>query len=179
MEDFKQNKRKSFGRGHGSGFGRRDRGRPNFPKKNWGESGNRDRGPATMHQTICNQCGKPCEVPFRPTHGKPVYCDICFRNKREAGNNRGGDRFPQKKFNNYKTHIKTDFGGNASKGGNDELKNQLVILNVKMDQLIRAVEAIVNIKPLVAGKKMKEAVKTAPTVKVKKLAKRISKKKKN
>lgn len=161
MRDFKQNKGKRFGGGHKGGFDRKDR------------------GPVTMHQAVCNQCGKPCEVPFRPTDGKPVYCNVCFRDKRETGNNRGSDRFPQKKFNSYKTPIKTDFGSNISKENNDELKKQLVILNVKMDQLIKAVEAITNTKPLVVEKKVKEVVKTLPIVKVKKLTKRVSKKKKN
>jgi len=177
MGDFKQGKGRRLDRGHGGGFGGRDGGRPNFPRKNWGGSGNRNRGPVTMHQAVCDQCGKPCEVPFRPTDGKPVYCNTCFRDKRETGNNREGGRFPQKKFNNYKTSIKTDFGSNISKGNNDELKKQLVILNVKMDQLIKAVGAITNTKPLVVEKKVKKVVKTVPIVKVKKLAKRVSKKK--
>jgi hypothetical protein len=38
------------------------------------------------------------------------------------------------------------------------LKKQLEILNVKMDQLIRAVEAITNIKPLVAEEKAKKVL---------------------
>jgi len=26
----------------------------------------------------CDKCGKQCQVPFRPTNGKPVYCRDCF-----------------------------------------------------------------------------------------------------
>ena len=37
-----------------------------------------DRGPVTMHSAICASCGKPCEVPFRPSGDKPVYCRDCF-----------------------------------------------------------------------------------------------------
>lgn len=40
------------------------------------------RGPVTMHQAICDNCGKNCEVPFRPTSGKPIFCSNCFENKR-------------------------------------------------------------------------------------------------
>lgn len=27
----------------------------------------------------CENCGKECEVPFKPTNGKPVYCRECFK----------------------------------------------------------------------------------------------------
>jgi CxxC-x17-CxxC domain-containing protein len=145
MGDFRKGGEKRFG-GYGGGFNRRDGGRGGF-------GGGRDRGPVTMHQAICDQCGKPCEVPFRPTSGKPVYCNACFGGKKEFGNNRGGDRFPQK---NYDSH-KPDFGSNISRGNNDEVKKQLEILNVKMDRLIKAVEALV------------------PTVKAKKSVKKVSK----
>ncbi len=41
--------------------------------------GNRDR---KMHKAICSECKKECEVPFKPTEGKPVFCNDCFSNKR-------------------------------------------------------------------------------------------------
>lgn len=138
MRNFRQ------GRGTGSnrgGFNRRDGGRPNFYRKSFSGSGSRDRGPVTMFQAVCDQCGKPCEVPFRPTSGKPVYCDVCFRDKKETKNNRGDDRFPQ---------------GNVSQGNNDELKKQLETLNIKMDQLIKTVENMTNAEPLAVGKKAKK-----------------------
>lgn len=179
MGDFKQYRGKRFGGGQGGGFGGRDGGRPNFPRKSWGGSGGRNHRPVTMHQAVCDQCGKPCEVPFRPTDGKLVYCNVCFGDRKKDGNNKGGDRFPQKKFNSYKAPIKTDLGSNISKGNNDGLKKQLEILNVKMDRFIKAVEAMKNTKPLAAEEKMKKVVKMVPVVKVKKLVKRISQKRKN
>ena len=36
-----------------------------------------------MHKTICAECRKECEVPFRPSGGRPVYCKECF-SKRKA-----------------------------------------------------------------------------------------------
>jgi CxxC-x17-CxxC domain-containing protein len=27
---------------------------------------------------ICAECGKPAQVPFTPTMGRPVYCSDCF-----------------------------------------------------------------------------------------------------
>lgn len=116
MRNFKQDRGKSFGNSRGGGFGRRDRGR--------------DHGPVTMHQAVCDQCGKSCEVPFRPTSGKPVYCNACFGGKREAGSYRGGDRFPQKSFDTYRAPVKTD----------DETKRQFEMLNVKLDRIIKSLE---------------------------------------
>lgn len=58
------------------------------PSSGWERRGFSDRGsrgPVEMHQAICDNCGKSCEVPFRPTSGKPIFCSNCF----EA--NRGSD----------------------------------------------------------------------------------------
>lgn len=35
-------------------------------------------GPREMHKTKCTDCGNECEVPFKPTEGKPVFCNECF-----------------------------------------------------------------------------------------------------
>lgn len=37
-----------------------------------------------LYQAICADCCKQCEVPFRPTPERPVYCKECFV-KRKAG----------------------------------------------------------------------------------------------
>lgn len=54
-------------RGIKMGFGERSGGfRRNF-------------GPREMHKAICSDCGNECEVPFKPTEGKPVYCRDCYQ----------------------------------------------------------------------------------------------------
>lgn len=42
----------------------------------------RDFGPREMHKTVCSECKKECEVPFKPTEGKPVYCKECYAKKK-------------------------------------------------------------------------------------------------
>ena len=76
---------KSSGRSEYSGpsrFGRRESSDDN------GESGRgfsrkapmRSSGKSfQMHRVTCDKCGQECEVPFRPTSGKPVFCSDCFR----------------------------------------------------------------------------------------------------
>lgn len=46
----------------------------------------------TMHKVVCSACGKDCEVPFKPTGDKPVYCNDCFRSKRNEEPRRSGGR---------------------------------------------------------------------------------------
>lgn len=41
--------------------------------------GYRDDKPKEYFKAICSDCGKECEVPFKPTQGRPVYCRDCFR----------------------------------------------------------------------------------------------------
>jgi CxxC-x17-CxxC domain-containing protein len=47
-----------------------------------GGSGNRERGPREMFEATCSECGNTAMVPFRPTSGKPVYCNDCFAKRR-------------------------------------------------------------------------------------------------
>ncbi|MFQ6020489.1 MAG: CxxC-x17-CxxC domain-containing protein [Candidatus Aenigmatarchaeota archaeon] len=42
----------------------------------------RNFGPRKMHKAVCSECGKECEVPFKPTEGKPVFCKECFAKRR-------------------------------------------------------------------------------------------------
>lgn len=38
----------------------------------------------TLYRAICAECKKECEVPFKPSGERPVYCKECF-SKRRAG----------------------------------------------------------------------------------------------
>ncbi len=43
----------------------------------------RNFGPREMHKATCADCGNECEVPFKPTEGKPVYCRECYAKHRK------------------------------------------------------------------------------------------------
>lgn len=73
-----------------------------------------------MHKATCDQCGNECEVPFRPTKGKPVYCSDCF-----------GDKDGKNK--NYKTQ----------RDSNKQLGAQFDILNAKLDKILNALASVV------------------------------------
>lgn len=136
----------NFERGgnRGGGFRGGDRGgRPDF-KRSFG--GDRDRGEVTMHKTTCSECGKSCEVPFRPTGEKPVYCNDCFSSKREGGDreerrprNDFTERSPRREFNNDRAP-RQEFARPQQSGGNDEMKKQLGEISIKLDRLVNAIE---------------------------------------
>ncbi|MEM2282900.1 MAG: CxxC-x17-CxxC domain-containing protein [Candidatus Hadarchaeales archaeon] len=35
-----------------------------------------------MFKATCADCGAECEVPFKPTPGRPVYCRSCWEKRR-------------------------------------------------------------------------------------------------
>lgn len=163
MSDFRQGGTNRFGGGHGGhggGFGGRG-GRSSFGGNKGGFLRGGDRGPVTMHKVVCDECKKPCEVPFLPTAGKPVYCNACFGGKREGGNN-------------YKTPPRIDFGNDVKKVSGEEIKKQIEVLNVKIDRLAGMIEKMNAVKTVVAEQTVREVT---PVVKVKKLVKKVSKKK--
>ena len=45
-----------------------------------------------MFQATCSECGNKCEVPFRPTSGKPVLCSTCFGQQKDKQQGRSGGR---------------------------------------------------------------------------------------
>jgi CxxC-x17-CxxC domain-containing protein len=42
-------------------------------------SGGYDRAPRQLFDITCASCGRPAQVPFQPSSGRPVYCADCFR----------------------------------------------------------------------------------------------------
>ena len=57
-------------------------------KFGFGGGGGSFGGPREMHKAVCSECGKECEVPFKPSTGpdgkpRPVYCRDCFQKHRK------------------------------------------------------------------------------------------------
>lgn len=44
-----------------------------------------NRGPKEMFKTKCSDCGKDCEVPFKPSQDRPVYCKDCYPKHKRQG----------------------------------------------------------------------------------------------
>ncbi len=46
-----------------------------FERKGFGER--------KMYKATCAECGKECEVPFKPSGDRPVYCRDCWAKRRK------------------------------------------------------------------------------------------------
>jgi CxxC-x17-CxxC domain-containing protein len=47
--------------------------------------GKYDNRPREMHKATCADCNKECEVPFKPSGDRPVYCKDCFSKRKDGG----------------------------------------------------------------------------------------------
>ena len=63
----------------GSDSRRNDRGGDRRDSRRGGRdsfrSNSRDR---EMHSAVCDECGDNCEIPFKPSTDKPIFCSNCF-----------------------------------------------------------------------------------------------------
>ncbi len=177
-------------------FNRRDSGKRQF--------GNRDRERPQMHEAICSDCGKRCEVPFKPTGDKPVYCSQCFSNRRgsQISNRpeRGGrerPRFQDKRMfdaicNKCGKRFKLSFrpigdkpvycnecfdkGGNSLNKNNDRAVNQhKEQFDMLNTKLDRIIKALIPVVPAKEGKKEIIAEKKEVVVGKKEKAKKSKK----
>ena len=47
-----------------------------------------------LYEAICADCSKVCEVPFKPSEARPVYCKECFAKRKSGGAPRKESPFP-------------------------------------------------------------------------------------
>ena len=85
------------------------------PRRNSNNFGNKNRRDLEMTKVICSSCGVECEVPFKPTSTKPVYCDACFARKGKASPSR--------------------FNKQDSNKVNDK---DIELINIKLDKIMKA-----------------------------------------
>ena len=128
-----------------------------------GDFRGRDSGRREMHRAICDECGESCEVPFRPSGDKPIYCSDCFERRNDGGSNRSDRRS----------------SGSSSYGRKDDsnrqLLDQLSSLNTKLDRILNVLESGGEKKEKVEIKKTekKEVKKEVKPKEVKKEIKKV------
>jgi len=166
MANFKRNDR-SNGRGNSGGFSGRDSARE-------------------MHKAVCSKCGKDCEVPFKPTGEKPVFCSDCFKSQRNEFSPKDSGRGDRKMYKAVcdkcgkacevpfkPTGDKPVYCDQCFKGGKDrgpsQTGSQFEIINAKLDEILKVLSPATPVK---ADKKEKAAKKVAvPKPKAKKISK--------
>ncbi len=95
----------------------------------------------TMFKAVCQDCGSSCEVPFKPTEGKSIFCSDCFRS--------GGEQ-----------------GGKSNKSAGDH-KDQFTSLHAKLDQIISLLKPATQAKIPVVVAEVKQDKKLAKIEEVK------------
>jgi CxxC-x17-CxxC domain-containing protein len=90
--------RPPFGRNtsRSSGFGPK----PGFGGKSRSFGSRPTRGNLELFDMKCDKCGRDCQVPFKPTGDRPVYCRDCFsknddRPQRKAPSNHSADELAE------------------------------------------------------------------------------------
>ncbi|MDD5032348.1 MAG: hypothetical protein PHR36_04920 [Patescibacteria group bacterium] len=125
--------------------------KPNRDNSGGGRERNRQRsgfGDKQRYEAVCAKCGKECEVPFRPTAGKPVYCEQCFKKEKH-----GGEKGP------------------------DQSKQQFEILNAKLDKILSVLNPNASPKPVKEVRAEKIKMPKKSQTKAKPVPKKIKKKK--
>jgi len=191
MKNFKdsgfRNGRKDFG------------GRPKFAgsQKNRDSDRNSRLGEKKeLFSATCSKCQKSCEVPFRPSTDKPVYCSACF-NKRDNETERHSNSDTRGETNHRQA--RTDFTkpqqqpeSSAQNRELGDIKRQLITIEARLNRILdiinppQASNKPVNVEQVevlaVSKSEMSEPVKTknkkAVTAKkvVKKATKKVTKK---
>ena len=99
----------------------------------------RDSGRREMHKAVCSECGNDCEVPFRPSGDKPIFCSNCFEGKERPSRRSSGGP-----------------GSGTRDNTNKLLLEQLGSVNAKLERILKVLEGRVEKKPV--SKKPKKAV---------------------
>lgn len=99
--------------------------------------GGRDSGRPTLHDVVCDECGKDCQVPFRPSGDKPIYCSECFERKGGRDNSRSNRRDSRSRsFDNRGRDSGRPSRSNAGDRSTSQLVEKIGILNNKLDTII-------------------------------------------
>ncbi len=120
----------------------------------------RHSGRREMHKAVCSECGKDCEVPFKPSGDKPIFCSNCFEGKDGGSSRRSGGSGFGKRDNT-----------------NKQLLEQVSSLNAKLDRILKVLESRDDPKPVSKELKVKKAVMKATSKDKNSKTKKASKKK--
>ena len=175
MGDFKK-----FGK-KGDTWNRGQGGKPSFESRPGFNRGGDER--REMFKAVCAECGKPCEVPFRPSGDRPIYCRDCFaamgpQDRNDRPTNFKRDAAPRRDFAPRPSF--TPVQGSGEDKRLDDLKIQLATVISKLDKIVNL---MVNPSSASAPKKSEstsESLKdtlVAVTRKVPKAKKKSAKKK--
>jgi CxxC-x17-CxxC domain-containing protein len=146
----------------------------------------RDRERPQMFDAICSDCGRKCQVPFKPSNDKPIYCSECFENHGGGSSNerRERPRFQDKRMfdatcgtcgKRFELPFRPtrdkpvycnecfDRGGSSPSKTSDrpvnQYKEQFDMLNSKLDKILKALTPVIPVKEEILIEKKKKTRK--------------------
>lgn len=145
MGNFNRDNR--FSRGSGSRSPRFEGGR---------DFGRRDFERPQLFKAVCSKCGKDCEVPFKPTGSKPVFCRDCFKANGGFDANRSEARsFGRPQFDNRTNDRPT------AAPLQPNYKEQFEAINSKLDKILKILTPTVYEKVVEVKEKPQEKIVVA------------------
>ena len=123
----------------GGGYRDRRSGGQNFGNRGFGPG--RDFGARQKFQAVCSACGANCEVPFRPSGTKPVYCDDCFSKNKSRDGGRDNRSFGRDSYDNRDN--RDNRGGDAN---GKQYQAELKTINYKLDQILKFLKPAVELE---------------------------------
>jgi CxxC-x17-CxxC domain-containing protein len=105
-----------------SGSDRRDSGRDS--RRSFGPRNDDRRGDdrPTLFPAVCAECGKNCEVPFKPSGNKEVFCKDCF-DRRGGNEGRSEERNYNRKFEGNRSERSYDRNDRGDRGNRDDRRD--------------------------------------------------------
>ena len=107
-------------------------------------------GDSQLFSAVCSECTNKCEVPFRPSPDKPVYCSACFGMKKSANESRGSvsnsnrgekgsyknERSDYKKQSHEQSSPRPNVTQEMNNNGIADLKRQISGLEQKLNRIL-------------------------------------------
>ena len=115
-----------------------------------------------MFDAVCDECGKDCKVPFRPSGDKPIFCSECFEKKGGRDSNRS-DRRPTRRGGFSGRDSGRPSQSNISDRSMSQFVEKIDILNTKLDTIIDLLSSVGDKKSKSAKAKSKKIKKLKDT----------------
>ena len=65
----------------------------------------------TLYQAVCADCSKSCEVPFKATGDRPVYCKECWTARKASRRQEHQQPSPQEQYQKRQIRVTPNGGG--------------------------------------------------------------------
>jgi len=103
-----------------------------------------------MHDAVCDECGRDCQVPFKPSGDKPIYCSDCFEKKGGKDSGRSSRRGSQRRSFDSRDSRRSSRSGTGDRS-TLQLVEKIETLNTKLDTIISLLSS--------AGEKKSDSVR--------------------